>query len=49
MAPIVADAEDKPLFMDSAIENYALEDVRYQNGILWLNYKRYCQCGNTLN
>ena len=49
VAPIVADAEDKPLFMDSAIENYALEDVRYQNGTLWLSYKRYCQCGNTLN
>lgn len=39
VAPVVADAEDKPLFMDSSLENYLLEDVRYQNGALWLNYK----------
>ena len=38
VAPIVADAEDKPLFMDSAMENYSLEDVQYRNGSLWLNY-----------
>lgn len=41
VAPIVAEAEDKPLFMDSTLENYALEDVRYQNGALWLNYRRH--------
>lgn len=40
VAPIVAEAEDKPLFMDSTLENYTLEDVRYQNGALWLNYRR---------
>lgn len=40
VAPLVADAEDKPLFMDSTLENYSLEDVRYQNGALWLNYRR---------
>ena len=38
VAPIVADAEDKPLFMDSAMENYSLEDVQYRSGSLWLNY-----------
>lgn len=41
VAPIVAEAEDKPLFMDSTLGNYALEDVRYQNGALWLNYRRH--------
>ena len=39
VASIVADAEDKPLFMDGAMENYSLEDVQYRNGSLWLNYK----------
>lgn len=38
VAPIVADAGDKPLFMDSALEKYSLEDVQYRNGALWLNY-----------
>ena len=38
-APIVADAEDKPLFMDSTLENYRLVDVQNHNGVLWLNYK----------
>lgn len=40
VAPIVAAAEDKPLFMDSGMEHYSLEDVQYRNGSLWLNYKR---------
>lgn len=40
VAPIVADAEDKPLFMDAQMENFTLEDVQYRNGSLWLNYKR---------
>ena len=39
-APVAAEAEDKSLFMDSVLETYMLEDVRYQNGALWLNYRR---------
>jgi riboflavin biosynthesis pyrimidine reductase len=39
VAPIVGDAEGKPLFMDSSLENYSLEDIRYRYGGLWLNYK----------
>lgn len=39
VAPVVAGAEDKPLFMDSVMSRYFLEDVRYQSGALWLNYK----------
>lgn len=38
--PVVAGTGDKPLFMDSALENHMLEDVRFQNGALWLNCKR---------
>lgn len=40
VAPTVADAEDKPLFMDAQMEHYTLEDVQYRNDTLWLNYKR---------
>jgi riboflavin biosynthesis pyrimidine reductase len=40
VAPTVADAEDKPLFMDARMEHYTLEDVQYRNDTLWLNYKR---------
>lgn len=40
VAPTVADAEDKPLFMDAQMEQYRLEDVQYRNGSLWLNYKK---------
>lgn len=36
---IEAEAGDKPLFTDSTMENYELEDVQYRNGSLWLNYK----------
>ena len=39
-APIAADAEDKPLFMEGVLERYSLEDVRYQGGALWTNYRR---------
>lgn len=40
VAPITADAEDKPLFTDGTMEKYALEDVQYRNGALWLNYRK---------
>lgn len=41
--PVVAEAGDKPLFTDPAIENYCLRDVRNHSGILWLNYRRNTQ------
>lgn len=40
VAPMAAEAEDKPLFMDGQLEAYSLEDVQYQSGSLWLNYKK---------
>lgn len=40
VAPIVAEADDKPLFMDSTLENYHLADIKKQDGNLWLNYRR---------
>lgn len=40
VAPIVAQAGDKPLFMDSVLEQYQLAEVKNQDGVLWLNYKK---------
>ncbi len=39
-APIVADKNDKPLFMNSTISNYELVKSENTNGNLVLNYKR---------
>lgn len=39
VAPMTAEAEDKPLFMEGILEKYRLEEVENQDGILWLNYK----------
>ena len=41
VAPIVADAEDKPLFMASSVSAFELKEIKqYYNGVIWLNYKR---------
>ncbi|MBQ3015649.1 MAG: dihydrofolate reductase family protein [Clostridia bacterium] len=40
VAPIVADKDSKPLFMDSAISKYELVKAENENGNLILNYKR---------
>ena len=40
VSPMAAGAEDKPLFMDSVMERYHLEDVQYRSGSLWLTYKK---------
>ncbi len=40
VAPTIADAEDKLLFMDAQMEHYTLEDVQHRNDTLWLNYKK---------
>ena len=40
VAPIVADVDDKPLFMNSAVSDYELEEIKqYGNGVIWINYK----------
>lgn len=38
VAPIAADAGDKPLFMDGTMAHYQLEAVQNRDGVLWLNY-----------
>ena len=40
VAPIVADKNDKPLFMDSTISNFELTKSETKDGNLILNYKR---------
>lgn len=39
VAPIVAGAEDKPLFMDSQMETYHLKDIENHGSYLFLRYQ----------
>ncbi len=39
VAPIVADTEDKPLFMNSTVSDFKLIEIKkYDNGVVWMNY-----------
>ncbi len=40
VAPIVAEADDKPLFMDSLSEDFKLQETKQYEDVLWLNYIR---------
>ena len=40
VAPIVADKNDKPLFMDSAVQDFELVKTENKDDVLILNYKR---------
>lgn len=40
VAPVVADKDDKPLFMDSTAQNFELTKSENKDGNLILNYKR---------
>ena len=40
MAPMTADATDKPLFHDARMEHYRLAEVKDLDGAVWMNYKR---------
>ncbi len=41
VSPVVAETEDKPLFMKSKMSAYTLANVKqYDGGVLWLNYKK---------
>jgi len=41
IASVVADAEAKPLFMNSSITDYELKEIKqYDNGVVWMNYRR---------
>ncbi len=41
IAPIVADTDDKPLFMKSKMSEYKLANIKqYDGGVVWLNCKK---------
>ena len=40
VAPIIADAEDKPLFMNSTVSDYELEEIKKYDDVVWINYKK---------
>lgn len=40
VAPIVAYAEDKPLFMDSNLSEFRLKEIKQYDNIIWMNYIR---------
>jgi len=39
VAPIVADKDDKPLFMESTVQDFELTDSNTKDGVLVMNYK----------
>lgn len=47
MAPMVADANDKGLFMDGIARTFHLAGVKNYGGVLWLSYKKEAQARNT--
>ncbi|MBQ7976767.1 MAG: dihydrofolate reductase family protein [Clostridia bacterium] len=40
VAPIVANAEDKPLFMDSTLSEFKLKEIKQYDDVVWMNYIR---------
>ena len=40
VAPIVADADDKPLFMDSTLSEFKLKEIKQCDDVVWMNYIR---------
>ena len=40
VAPVVAEADDKPLFMNSQSEDFKLQETKQYEDVLWLNYIR---------
>ena len=41
VAPIIAGAEDKPLFTESSASDFKLNEIKkYDNGVIYLNYKQ---------
>ena len=40
VAPIVADADDKPLFMNSTVSDFELKEIKRYDDVVWINYKK---------
>lgn len=46
IAPVTADASDKPLFTDAQTDAFALVDVRrYDGGVVWMHYRKAQKTG----
>mgnify|MGYP003290364475 CR=1 FL=1 len=40
VAPIIADTDDKPLFMNSAVSDFELKEIKRYDDVIWMKYKR---------
>lgn len=40
VAPVIADTEDKLLFMNSTVSDFELKEIKQYNSVVWMNYKR---------
>ena len=40
VAPIIADSDDKPLFMDSTLSEFKLKEIKQYDDVVWMNYIR---------
>ena len=40
VAPIIADSDDKPLFMDSTLSEFKLKEIKQYDDVAWMNYIR---------
>ena len=40
VAPIIADAEDKPLFMNGTVSDFNLKAIQQYDNVVWMNYKK---------
>ena len=40
VAPIIADADDKPLFMNSTVSGFELKEIKKYDDVVWMNYKK---------
>ena len=38
VAPVIADADDKPLFMHSTASGFELKEVKQYDDVVWMNY-----------
>lgn len=41
VAPIIADGDDKPLFMDGIASDFKLKEIKQYDDVIWMNYKKH--------
>ena len=40
VVPIIADADDKPLFMNSTVSGFEQKEIKRYDDVVWMNYKK---------